>query len=341
MSPASGDAGQETQGTAAVAGRPGNVWFALAIVAALLLAVLSAWRQGWFTPTSHVYVNLPTAGGVQVGMPVKVKGFPIGEVDEVTLQPNLNVQARLRLTTAKMALLGADATARFGRDGPLGGKFIEILPGSRQGRRLPAEKILALEGGADIEDVMVTVKAAVEKLTLALDKVDPILDDTRKLTGEAAAMRATVRASVTASLAEIQALSGQLRQTGERARALVGHLDEDRAKVVADVRNVLAQVDATTSGVRASLKSVDAELVPSLKLARELLGNARDTSADVKRLVGQARGDVPALVQSGRAVAQDAAEITQGLKAAWPLSTLVKPTESGLLPLEGSEGATP
>ncbi|MBK6742219.1 MAG: MCE family protein [Hydrogenophilales bacterium] len=331
----------EPEGTPTASRNPGRAWLALALVAALLLAGLSAWRQGWFTPTAHVYITLPSANGVQTGMPVKVKGFVIGEVDDIALLDSLNVRVRLRLATAKMALLGADAKAHFGRDGPIGGKFIEISPGARQGRRLAAEQELKLDAGTELEDVMATVKVAVEKLTLTLDKVNPILDDTRKLTGEASAMRETVRASLTASLAEIQAMSGQLRQTSERARTLVGHIDDDRAKVVADVRKVLAQAGAAATGVRNTLRHVETELPPSLKLARELLTNARDTSGDVKKMVGAARGDVPAIVQSGRSTAQDAAEITQGLKNTWPLSSAIKPPTSGQLPLSGDEGIGP
>jgi phospholipid/cholesterol/gamma-HCH transport system substrate-binding protein len=313
---------------------PGRFWLVVALVAALLLVLLSAWRQGWFTPTAHVYVVLPAANGVQAGMPVKVKGFVIGEVDDVRLQDNLDVRVRMRLASAKLALLGADAKVRFGRDGPIGAKYIDIAPGARAGARLPAEATLPLGAGTEIEDVMATVKAGVEKLTRTLEKLDPILDDTRTLTAEAAGMRAEVRASLTATLKEIQGMSGELRQTGVRARALVGNIDTDRANVVGDVRKLLGEVQATTGDVRSTLHVVQGELTPSLKLARELLG-------DVRHIAAEARGDVPAIVRSGRAAAQDAADITQGLKQTWPISTLTKPAGTGALPLSGYEGGAP
>jgi phospholipid/cholesterol/gamma-HCH transport system substrate-binding protein len=312
----------------------GRLWLIAALVAALGLGLLSAWRQGWFTPTAHVYVVLPAANGVQAGMPVKVKGFVIGEVDDLRLQDNLDVRVRMRLASAKLALLGADAKVRFGRDGPIGTKYIDIAPGARAGARLPAEATLPLDAGTEIEDVMATVKAGVEKLTRTLEKLDPILDDTRTLTAEAAAMRAEVRASLTATLKEIQGMSGELRQTGVRARALVGNIDADRANVVGDVRKLLGQAQATTGDVGDTLRIVQGELAPSLKLARELLGDARHMAAE-------ARGDVPVIVRSGRAAAQDAADITQGLKQTWPISDLTKPAETGALPLSGYEGSAP
>ncbi len=319
----------------------GHTWLALAIVAAVFLTLTSAWRQGWFTPTSHVFIELGGAGGVQVGTPVRLKGFKIGEVDEISLEKNLSVRVRLRIETGKMELLGANASAKFGRDSPIAGKFIELQPGDRDGPRLAAGQSLKVDAGSDIEDVMATVKVAVEKLSTALAKIDPILDDTRKLTGEAVAMRETIRTTLTATLANIQAMSAQFKQTSENARTLVGNIDGDRAKVVGDVRGVLKQTDAAAASAGKALKALETDLPAALDKTKALLDNARDASADVKQILREARNDVPAIVRSGRSAAQDAADITTGLKNTWPLSGAVKPPDAGPLPLDGFEGPRP
>jgi ABC-type transporter Mla subunit MlaD len=320
---------------------PGHAWLALALVAAVLLVLTSAWRQGWFTPTSHVFIELGGAGGVQAGTPVRLKGFKIGEVDEITLEKTLNVRVRMRIETGKMELLGANAAAKFGRDSPISAKFIELLPGDRDGPRLAAGQTLKVDAGSEIEDVMATVKVAVDRLSTALSKIDPILDDTRKLTGEAVAMRESIRTTLTATLANIQAMSQQFRQTSETARALVGHIDEDRARVVGDVRSVLRQTDAAAASAGKALKTVETDLPVALDRTKELLDNARAASADVRQILREARNDVPPLVRSGRSAAQDAADITTGLKNTWPLSGAVRPPDAGALPLDGFEGARP
>jgi phospholipid/cholesterol/gamma-HCH transport system substrate-binding protein len=309
---------------------PGHAWLALAIVMAVMLGLLSAYRQGWFTPTVHAYVELPSAAGVQIGTPVKIKGFTIGEIDEITLEKTLSVRARLRLTAEKMQLLGADASGRFGRDGPIGGRYIELVPGSLEGRRLAADSTLPMDPGNELEDVMATVKSAVEKLSIAIGKVDPILDDTRKLTGEAVAMRETVRSSLSTTMANITAMSAELRRTGETARSLVGNINDDRAKLVQDVRAVLKQADAASESAKNALKALETSLPPTLE-------NAREASGDVKQMIRETKSDVPALVRSGRAAAQDASDITTGLKNTWPLSSVIKPPGTSQLPLESFE----
>lgn len=320
---------------------PGRAWLALAMVFAVVLVLTSAWRQGWFTPTSHVYLEISGANGIQWGTPVRLKGFKIGEVDEINLEKNLSVRIRLRLESEKMALLGANASAKFGRDSPITGKYIELLPGDRDGRRMGAGQTLPVDAGSELEDVMATVKVAVEKLSTALSKIDPILEDTRKLTGEAVAMRETIRSSLTTTLANIQAMSAQFRQTGETTRVLVGNIDSDRAKVVGDVRSVLQQADLATASAGKALKTLETDLPLALEKTKDLLDNARSASADIKQILRESRNDLPAIVRSGRTAAQDAAEITTGLKNTWPLSGANKAIEAGPLPLDGFEGAKP
>ena len=79
---------------------PGRFWLMLAVVSALVLMGLSAWRQGWFTPTTSVFVELPGASGVQIGTPVRLKGFKIGSVDAIELDPQ-NAQAKRMLDALK------------------------------------------------------------------------------------------------------------------------------------------------------------------------------------------------------------------------------------------------
>ena len=335
------EAGADEQLIARTPKNPGHTWLAFAIVAAIVLTLTSAWRQGWFTPTAHVFVELEGASGVQIGSQVRLKGFKIGEVDQVSLEKNLGVRIRLRIETEKMELLSANASAKFGRDSPIAGKYIELLPGARDGRRLAAGQTLPVDAGNDLDDVMATVKLAVEKLSSVLAKIDPILDDTHKLTGEAVAMRENIRSSLTTTLANIQAMSAEFKQTSQTTRALVSKIDGDRAKVVGDLRSVMRQADTATASAGKALKTLETDLPVTLEKTKDVLDNARSASADAKQILRDARNDVPAIVRSGRSAAQDAVEITTGLKNTWPLSSGTKAADGQPLPLDSFEGRKP
>jgi phospholipid/cholesterol/gamma-HCH transport system substrate-binding protein len=331
---------------------PGRFWLMLAIIGGLVLVGLSAWRQGWFTPTSNLYVELPGAVGVQVGTAVKLKGFKIGEVDELNLEPNLNVKVRMRVVQVRLELLGQDASAKFGRDGPIGGKFIDILPGKRDGKRIAADATLPMDNGNELEDVMGTVKVAIEKLAAAIGKVEPILDDTKKLTGEATEMRKDIRQSVTTVLANAEAMSQQLKRVGDSAASVAGKMDGDRKALVSDIQKILSQANSAADSARIALKTLEQDLPQvtektkaTLDSARDAAGNARDatgnvkqTTADVQQIVREARQDIPPTVRAARAATQDAAEITDGVKRSWPVRNMVSPPPDGNLSLDGFEG---
>lgn len=319
----------------------GRTWLALAIVATVLLMALTAWRQGWFTPTSQVFLELPGASGLQIGTPVRLKGFKIGEVDRITLERSLNVRVRLRLDADKMALLGSDARARFGRDSVIAGRFIELQPGQRDGPRLADGKVLPVDASSELEDVMSTLKQTAEQLTLTLQKVDPILDHTRQLSSDAVALLEGARAPINHTLANVQALSAQLKQSSQATQALLGRVDQDRAKLVHDVQAVLKQAEAAVSGAGKAITGVEARLPGTLGKLDEVLDNARAASADLRQVLAASGGDIPPLVRSGRSAAQDAADVASKLKNTWPLSIGNPPAEPAPLPVDSFEGVPP
>jgi phospholipid/cholesterol/gamma-HCH transport system substrate-binding protein len=346
---------------------PGRVWLWLALIAAIVLTGVSAWRQGWFTPVANLYVELPGASGVQVGTPVKLKGFKIGEVVELKLEDNLNVRAKLRVALVRLPLLAVDASARFGRDGPIGGKYIDISPGVHGPLTMQPDAVLPMEVGNDLDDVMATVKVAVEKLAVAIGKVEPILDDTKKLTGEASGVSTDVRTSLSTMMSNMEIISGQLKRVGDTATHLTQNADQDRANLVADVRKTLALAAQIATTANASLAAIDKELPVLLgkvqrsasdanqitgdatqltktaqsvaKNVEQITADAKQISQDTKQISAEAVVQVPTALRAGRTVAQDVANITEGAKRTWPVSTFVGTPPEAVLPLDGFEGA--
>jgi ABC-type transporter Mla subunit MlaD len=269
---------------------------------------LSAWRQGWFTPTEHLFLVLDSGTqGVQVGTLVKLKGFKIGEVDSMSLEPNLNVHVRMRVTAAKLALLGADAQVKLARDTPIGAKYIEFVPGTKPKGSLLAEATVPLHVGGDVEDLMLVVKGGVEKLSAALGKIEPILDDVKKLTGEAASMRETIHSSVNVVLGNLQTVSGQVKQIGQTAQGMAASVDADRAVIMTQIKDIVKTLDTTI-----------AKDVP------QMTSKVNQALDDVKKITAGAATDIPPTMRSVRVATEDVAEMTDGAKKVWPISTFIK-----------------
>jgi phospholipid/cholesterol/gamma-HCH transport system substrate-binding protein len=301
----------------------GRFWIGFAIVAALGLMSMSAWRQGWFTRTVHIFVALENgAQGVQVGTLVRLKGFKIGEVDAMTLEPNLDVLVRMRVSEEKLQMINADAKVKLTRDSPISAKYIEFLPGEKAAGILRGESTVPLSAGSDVEDIMLIVKGVVEKLSSALGKIDPILDDVKKISGEAAEMRKMARTSVDAMLINLQNLTQQLKEIGNTANGMAANVDADRAIIMGQIKAIVKTLDATV-----------ARDVPQItEKVKATLDNVQSVSMDAKKITSEATIDFPPALRSTRMLVQDISEITDGAKKTWPISSLVK-SESAVNPI--------
>ena len=295
---------------------------ALAVVFGLLLVGASAWRQGWFTPTGHLFVDLPTAGGVQVGTDVKLKGFKIGEVDRMSMSPNLEVQVRLRIEQHRLDLLPVGTQAKVMRDSPLAARHIELLVDRPGGQRLASEARVPLAAGAEIDDVVASVKLTVDRLAVIAEKVAPVIDDVRQLTAEAAAQKDTVRQSVLVSVKQLESATAGVQQMTHRLADLVGKADGDRERVVTQLTGVLERANASVASTTRLLSEAEARVPGTLQDLQALIASSRQASADLQKLLQELRRDLPDTVQKGRSMAADAQEITTGLKETWPLSTV-------------------
>ncbi|MFY7857393.1 MAG: MlaD family protein [Rubrivivax sp.] len=327
MSPAAGRA------------RPGAI--VLAVAFGLVLVGASAWRQGWFTPTGHLFVDLPTAGGVQVGTDVKLKGFKIGEVDRMSMSSNLEVQVRLRIDQERLDLLPVGTRAKVARDSPLAARHIELLVERPGGQRLASQAKVPLATGAEIDDVMASVKLTVDRLAVIAEKVAPVIDDVRQLTAEAAGQKDTLRQSVLVSVKQLEASTAGLQTMTQRLADLVGKADGDRERVVTQLTGVLERANASVASTTRLLSEAEARVPGTLQDLQALIASSRLASADLQKLLQELRRDLPDTVQKGRSMAADAQEITQGLKETWPLSSVTGRSPPGGADFDSHGGARP
>lgn len=123
-------------------------------------------RQWLWGDTFHVRAAFPQIRGVEVGTRVRVQGVEAGEVVAVeppTL-PGGDVVLRLRLDGRLRALVRADATVQIVSEGMIGGKALEIQPGSGDAPPVADGALLAVRSGAELNDVLGQVLATLKDI---------------------------------------------------------------------------------------------------------------------------------------------------------------------------------
>jgi outer membrane protein OmpA-like peptidoglycan-associated protein len=137
------------------------------------------WRDAF-----DVRVGFAKINGVEVGTRVRVKGVDKGEVVAIELggDPKEPVLLRLRLDgkLKKQQLLRADATAQIVGDGMLGGKVIEIDPGSPAKAPLGDEALLASQPTIELADALNKVNSLLQRIDDDKGKLGDVVDNTNK-----------------------------------------------------------------------------------------------------------------------------------------------------------------
>jgi hypothetical protein len=113
-------------------------------------------RQWLWQDTFHVRVGFRQIRGVEVGTRVRVMGREAGEVERVDLPAMRSgeVVLRLRLDGKVRHLVAADASAQIVPEGMVGGKVVEIHPGSDGAEPVAEDALIAARPTTELMDVL-------------------------------------------------------------------------------------------------------------------------------------------------------------------------------------------
>ena len=113
-------------------------WFVAAATILLLIGLFYyiynlAERRGWFLNKLYYFTFVRNATGLKLGDRVKMMGFEVGEITEITPQPPgdlFDVFVRFRVYEPHYGYLWSDSEAKVGAADFLGNRFIEVTKGT-------------------------------------------------------------------------------------------------------------------------------------------------------------------------------------------------------------------
>lgn len=153
-------------------------------------------RQRIWADKFTVHVGFDSANGVGVGTGVRVRGLDAGVVAAVDLpssgRSDAPVVLRLELDARYARLLFADATARIRAEGLVGGRVIELEPGTPERGPLADAAVIASRPAADLNDVIEQAAGLVGDLKNGRGSLGKLINDEgiyREMTGAIAQTR--------------------------------------------------------------------------------------------------------------------------------------------------------
>jgi phospholipid/cholesterol/gamma-HCH transport system substrate-binding protein len=135
----------------------------------------ASWPWG---STFHVRAGFPRIHGVEVGTRVRVQGMDAGEVEAIHLpeHPGGDVVLTLRLKGDLRRLVRADARAQIVSEGMVGGKVIEIDPGTAA-EAVAEGAPIATRPSTDLTDVLADVSGTLQGIRDGQGTIGKLLKD--------------------------------------------------------------------------------------------------------------------------------------------------------------------
>ena len=282
----------------------------------------TAESRGWFVPKCPYYTFAESAEGLQVGAPILLMGFSVGEITRIEAQAPgsyYKVFVGFEVRRPYYGYIWTDSKVRISSGDLLGGRRLEVTVGS-------AGQPTAYEKDGRVREVLVDgKKVPLEEVPQGVG-VDPLEEPA--LADRAQKLVAQVEEALPGILAQVETVLGNAAQLTEE----LGHLASEARPVLANVDKITGHLSdpqgslgewLLTPELRAGLDEALSNLNTDLATLNETLANVGAITGSLKTQVeanDQILGEISSLVV-------EADDLVEGLKQHWLLKSAFPPGE--------------
>jgi phospholipid/cholesterol/gamma-HCH transport system substrate-binding protein len=301
--------------------------FVLLMVVVLLAIIFFLGREkDIFTKKYILYTTTESGVGIIRGMPVKLSGFKVGRVHELSLDEDARVRVAIKINKKYQKWIRRGSIARLLKERFIGEFVLEITVGDplqeelEEGAELPFERI----GG---------IESLVEKARPLLKEVEGIIKYVNNPEGDVKIALNNVR-KISSELVgiskEMSDTIKEIKLAVIQANKLLSSLNKDAMPMVGKVDGLLDKA----LNIASDAEELSKRLPAITEKTEETIENIRVLSGILAREGTDLRG----LIKDSSDVLKDTKELLKGLKRIWPIR-LMLPQKEGLrlLPLDGSE----
>jgi ABC-type transporter Mla subunit MlaD len=303
----------------------------------------TAKHKGWFLNKAPYFTFVRTAGGLNVGDPVKLMGFDVGTITRVeAMPPNeyYNVYIEFRILSPYYGYLWTDSQAKIGATDFLGHRYIEVTKGTN-GTPTYKEANGKLVGiYNDKEGGYLPITPKTKPYWLLPDESPALTERMEKLVNEAEAALPGIL-NLTNQIAGVLTNSTRLIANADRAITNAQPVVTNLALLTAQLRevkgalgewllptNINRSLDQTLVTANATLGHTDTNL--SLLISN--LSRSLDNLADItSNLNSQVHANTNILSAISRVVT-NTDDLVQGLKRHWLLRSAFRPAKTNAPP---------
>jgi phospholipid/cholesterol/gamma-HCH transport system substrate-binding protein len=267
----------------------------VALLATLAVVVAIVVRQGVFRQTTTYSFVANSAQDIVKGQPVRIAGFRVGSVADVSLKDDGEVVVVMEIDSDHMRFVTHDARVELRKEGLVGSATLEIVPGADKSRLAPAQGRLTFSRADGLTALANQVR----------DEFVPILKDIKAITGALADPQMGLPGTL-----------AQIRSSSEALNTLLLNGNRQVDGIGSAAVRVLGKAEQDLNHLGQTLETANQRLPGMIDRTQQMLDH-------VERITAEAETSVPPALRDGSAVAADVREIVSGAKQAWPIRTFV------------------
>jgi phospholipid/cholesterol/gamma-HCH transport system substrate-binding protein len=267
----------------------------LAALLTLALVIAIFVRQGVLRQTVNYGFVTDSAQDIAKGQAVRIAGFRVGSVSEVSLRDDGSVAVSIEVDADHMRFVTHDARVELRKEGLVGSPTLEIVPGPDKTRLAAAQARLAFSRADGLGALANQVR----------DEFVPILKDIKAITGTLADPQKGLPGTL-----------AQLRSSSEALNVLLANGNRQVDGIGSSAVRVLNKTEEDLKHLGQTLEAANQRLPAMLDRTSQVLDH-------VEKITAEAEISVPPVLRDGSAVAADVREIVGGAKQAWPIRNLV------------------
>jgi ABC-type transporter Mla subunit MlaD len=296
------------------------VIFITCLAAAVVIYV--GFKKDLFAERVTYYVVSTTGENVERGVPVRLSGFNIGHVSDVSLDTVDNVMITVRILKKYQDWFKADSKIILVQGGFIGQTYLKLAPGSEQSPVLEEDSVIKLNKVGGLDEILAEAQPVIEDLK-------EIVANVKNLTGyfvdEDSPFQKTLGnfEELSRNIKEGKGMAGYLLHDPrpvERLDSLLAHTDNAMVRVTNLVDEAALRVE-DIGPMQEEITSLVAELrtfVEELKTLRAEITPAVDNTVAITEEIRQATEDLDRLRTQGEYTIRLGAELMQRLKRTWP-----------------------
>ncbi|WP_410498419.1 MlaD family protein [Chitinibacter sp. S2-10] len=282
----------------------------IALAVIVLLAVLAE-RQGYFNPKARLHFVAESGAGLAPGMQVRLSGFRIGVVDEVSLNDQAKVDVALLIENRYMKWVKNDALAILQQDGLIGDHFIEISGGSAKAPMMKVGGVLPFAPALGLADIALDLR---NRTVPIFESVQQTLDYVNDPKGD-----------IRQTLTNVQLLTAEVRETREKLNQLLESSDrlmnQEMKSTLRSADQLLVRADGIASEFAKQMPPILSGAASSVHNVQAITEDASATMRVLRRSVEQAAPQLPSLVRHGDELVRRTDQTVEAIQQIWPLSS--------------------